>query len=111
MAEPGDPKDPAAPQDDHDAHVGFVSPQSLAGRPRAFEPAPEPVVEDEPDLFDPPEPRPFDSSAATTPVARFDTTPPRAAAPHAALRESLAQREPASRPVRRSRRRHSAPRI
>jgi len=74
MAEPGDPKDPAVPDDDHDhdAQVGFVSPASLAGRAREREH--EPGVEDarEPDLFDPPEPRPFDRSEQTTrPTAPF----------------------------------------
>jgi len=74
MAEPGDPKDPAVPDDDHDhdAQVGFVSPASLAGRARGREQ--EPVAEDarEPDLFDPPEPRPFDRSGQTTrPTAPF----------------------------------------
>ena len=76
MAEPGDPKDPAVPNDDHDhdAQVGFVSPASLAGRARA----PEPVAQDarEPDLFDPPEPEPgpgpFDlSGQVTRPTAPF----------------------------------------
>jgi uncharacterized membrane protein len=82
MAEPGDPKGPDAHDDDHDhdAHVGFVSPASLAGRPREPEPEAEPEpepelqakvappVEREPDLFDPPEPAPlrpaFTASAA-----------------------------------------------
>ena len=62
MAEPGDPKDPAVPTDDHDhdAQVGFVSPASLTGRARAPEPEPFGGDEREPDLFDPPEPGPFD---------------------------------------------------
>lgn len=80
MAEPGDPKDPAVPNDDHDhdAQVGFVSPASLAGRARA----PEPVAQDarEPDLFDPPElepgPGPFDlSGQVTRPTAPFPQKP------------------------------------
>lgn len=80
MAEPGDPKDPAVPNDDHDhdAQVGFVSPASLAGRARA----PEPVAQDarEPDLFDPPElepgPGPFDlSGQMTRPTAPFAPRP------------------------------------
>lgn len=80
MAEPGDPKDPAVPNDDHDhdAQVGFVSPASLAGRARAREP----VAEDarEPDLFDPPEmepgPGPFDlSGQMTRPTAPFASRP------------------------------------
>ncbi|KIC55771.1 hypothetical protein RM53_15065 [Brevundimonas nasdae] len=77
MAEPGDPKDPAAaPKDhDHDAHVGFVSPASLAGRARERQPEPFPTDRREPDLFDPPEPGPFDRSGSTTrPTAPF---PPR----------------------------------
>nr|WP_295234191.1 hypothetical protein [uncultured Brevundimonas sp.] len=82
MAEPGDPKDPAAPRDhdyDHDAEVGFVSPASLAGRARERQPEPFPSDEPEPDLFDPPElapgPGPFDRSGPTTrPTAPF---PPR----------------------------------
>lgn len=76
MAEPGDPKDPAATsEDDHDAHVGFVSPASLAGRARERQPEPFPSGEPEPDLFDPPEPGPFDRSGPTTrPTAPF---PPR----------------------------------
>ncbi|MFN3877200.1 MAG: hypothetical protein ACK4MH_02345 [Brevundimonas sp.] len=82
MAEPGDPKDPAVPHDDHDhdAQVGFVSPASLAGRARA--PEPEPVAQDarEPDLFDPPElesgPGPFDlSGQMTRPTAPFAPKP------------------------------------
>ncbi|MFN7109691.1 MAG: hypothetical protein ACK4MY_15835 [Brevundimonas sp.] len=80
MAEPGDPKDPAVSNDDHDhdAHIGFVSPASLAGRARA----PEPVAQDarEPDLFDPPElepePGPFDlSGQMTRPTAPFAPRP------------------------------------
>ena len=76
MAEPGDPKDPAVPNGDHDhdAHIGFVSPASLAGRARA----PEPVTQDErePDLFDPPEPGPFDlSGQMTRPTAPFAQKP------------------------------------
>ena len=82
MAEPGDPKDTAAPRDhdhDHDAEVGFVSPASLAGRARERQPEPFPTDEREPDLFDPPElapgPGPFDRSGPTTrPTAPF---PPR----------------------------------
>ena len=80
MAEPGDPKDPAAaPEDDHDAHVGFVSPASLAGRARERQPEPFTAEAREPDLFDPPElapePGPFDRSWPTTrPTAPF---PPR----------------------------------
>lgn len=80
MAEPGDPKDSAAPRDhdyDHDAEVGFVSPASLAGRARERQPEPFPTDEREPDLFDPPElaPGPFDRSVPTTrPTAPF---PPR----------------------------------
>lgn len=82
MAEPGDPKDPAAPRDhdhDHDAEVGFVSPASLAGHARERQPEPFPTDEREPDLFDPPElapgPGPFDRSGPTTrPTAPF---PPR----------------------------------
>lgn len=76
MAEPGDPKDPAAaPEDhDHDAHVGFVSPASLAGRTR--EPQPFAQDEREPDLFDPPEPQPFDlSGQMTRPTAPFTPQP------------------------------------
>jgi len=94
MAEPGDPKGPSgAEPDDHDAHVGFVSPKSLAGRPRAPEPEPQPAPEAEPDLFDPPEPGPFDlSGQVTTPVARFETKR-RSPAPHAAVREELARRD------------------
>ncbi|WP_209307943.1 hypothetical protein [Brevundimonas intermedia] len=82
MAEPGDPKDPAVPTDDHDhdAHIGFVSPASLAGRARAPEPESEPVAEDarEPGLFDPPElePGPFDlSGQVTRPTAPFAPRP------------------------------------
>lgn len=83
MAEPGDPKDPAAPRDhdhDHDAEVGFVSPASLAGRARERQPEPFPTDEREPDLFDPPElapePGPFDRSGPTTrPTAPFPTRP------------------------------------
>ncbi|WP_217431815.1 hypothetical protein [Brevundimonas vesicularis] len=77
MAEPGDPKDPAAPRDhdhDHDAEVGFVSPASLAGRARERQPEPFPTDEREPDLFDPPElaPGPFDRSGPTIrPTAPF----------------------------------------
>ncbi|WEK40136.1 MAG: hypothetical protein P0Y50_00615 [Candidatus Brevundimonas colombiensis] len=105
MAEPGDPKTPAEAQDetDHDAHVGFVSPASLAGRARAAEPVAAPEPDDEPDLFDPPlpperlspqrlppEPGPFDRSEGVQPVARFAPhSPPRAAAPHAAVREQM----------------------
>lgn len=78
MAEPGDPKDPAAPRDhdhDHDAEVGFVSPASLAGRARERQPEPFTAEEREPDLFDPLEPGPFDRSGPTTrPTAPF---PPR----------------------------------
>ncbi len=80
MAEPGDPKDPAAPRDhdhDHDAEVGFVSPASLAGRTRERQPEPFPTDVREPDLFEPlePGPGPFDRSGPTTrPTAPF---PPR----------------------------------
>lgn len=76
MAEPGDPKVPAATHDDydHDAHVGFVSPSSLEGRARERQLEPFTQDEREPDLFDPPEraPGPFDLSGQTTrPVAPF----------------------------------------
>jgi len=74
MAEPGDPKNRAAPAEDHDhdAHVGFVSPSSLAGRARVSEPEPFASQGREPDLFDPPEPGPFDRSEPTTrPTAPF----------------------------------------
>ena len=95
MAEPGDPKPPSDAQDehDHDAHVGFVSPASLAGRARAPEPRPEPEVH-EPDLFDPPPlsdaTGPYDRNEGVQPVARF--VPPssaRAAGSHAAMRDRL----------------------
>ncbi|GAW41187.1 hypothetical protein SH203_01591 [Brevundimonas sp. SH203] len=100
MAEPGDPKTPAEAQDetDHDAHVGFVSPASLAGRTRAAEPVAAPEPDEEPDLFDPPlppeslpaEPGPFDRSEGVQPVARFAPhAPSRAAAPHAAVRQQM----------------------
>ena len=93
MPEPGDPKGPAGSEaDDHDAHVGFVSPASLDGRARA--PEPEPLPEREPDLFDPPEPGPFQLSGATTPTAPFEMTRPRPA-PHAAVRETLAREDTA----------------
>jgi uncharacterized membrane protein len=58
---------------DHDAHVGFVSPASLAGRTRTPEirpepaPEPKPAPEREPDLFDPPEPAPVTPAFASTP--------------------------------------------
>lgn len=102
MAEPGDPKDPAVPHDDHDhdAQVGFVSPASLAGRARA----PEPVAEDvrEPDLFDPPEPRPFDlSGQMTRPTAPFALKPepqPEAPVTHD-VRERLVETERRAAPV------------
>ncbi|WP_426026693.1 hypothetical protein [Brevundimonas sp. TSRC1-1] len=91
MAEPGDPTGPGAAQDDHDhdAHVGFVSPASLAGRPRAPEPAPavSKPLEREPDLFDPPEPAPVSPvfAAEARPEPRpepgpFDRTEPFTAA-------------------------------
>ncbi|VXB69273.1 conserved hypothetical protein [Brevundimonas sp. G8] len=95
MAEPGDPKDPAVPNDDHDhdAQVGFVSPASLTGRARA----PEPDLRDarEPDLFDPPEPRPFDASGpATRPTAPFAAKPePRPETPAAPMPVTRAVRE------------------
>lgn len=111
MAEPGDPKGPLRPPQErdsggriddaeaHDAQIGFVSLDSLIGRLRApltQGPAPvpaTPVEESEPDLFDPPEPGPFDlSGVTTTPVARFETDR-RGAPPHAAVREALAQQE------------------
>ncbi|MFN7110219.1 MAG: DUF4870 family protein [Brevundimonas sp.] len=92
MAEPGDPTGPRAAHDDHDhdADVGFVSPASLAGRPRSPEPAAPPVVskplEREPDLFDPPEPAPVPPvfAAEARPAPRpepgpFDRTEPFAA--------------------------------
>jgi uncharacterized membrane protein len=68
---------------DHDAHVGFVSPASLAGRTRTLEIRPEPELEPapqldrEPDLFDPPEPAPMTSSLAPSPepVARSEPGP------------------------------------
>lgn len=94
MAEPGDPKHPAATQDDHDhdAHVGFVSPSSLVGRARGPERRPAPEDEREPDLFDPPEPGPFDLSGPTIrPTAPFTQQPMPGPAPapltHAAVRE------------------------
>ena len=72
MAEPGDPKGPSAPSTDphdHDAHVGFVSPSSLAGKPRVTSPSAEEAAADR-DLFDPPPPRdepaPFDRSRSPT---------------------------------------------
>jgi uncharacterized membrane protein len=87
MAEPGDPTGPEAGSDDHDhdAHVGFVSPASLAGRARPAEPQPEqkpepkpepvetPASTREPDLFDPPEPLPpvrSDPFVRTAPQAK-----------------------------------------
>jgi uncharacterized membrane protein len=89
MAEPGDPKAPAAPGDhDLDDAVGFASPASLAGRPRAPEPAPEPPTAPqpvaEPSLFDapepapPPEPQPQPEPVAPWPAPApppVDTTP------------------------------------
>jgi len=107
MAEPGDPKDPAATHDDHDhdAHVGFVSPSSLAGRARA--PEPRPAFEDarEPDLFDPPEsgsesgPGPFDlSGPATRPTAPFRQQPrPEPAPATHEVRERLNRQDAAPR--------------
>lgn len=74
MAEPGDPKGPAPHADDHDpdAHIGFASPASLAGR-SVERPAPEvpaePEPASEPDLFDPPEAVPFQPQVETAPVA------------------------------------------
>ena len=99
MAEPGDPKTPAAAQDgtDHDAHVGFVSPASLAGRARAPEPTAAPEHDDEPDLFDPPlarEPGPFDRSERVQPVARFAPHPKPNAAPHADMRDRMRAETP-----------------
>ena len=95
MAEPGDPKAPEAHDGDpdHDAHVGFVSPASLAGRARAPKPQPEPEPESEPgpetgvapfgerepDLFDPPEPAPV-APAFVSPTPAF-AAPPAAARP------------------------------
>lgn len=100
MAEPGDPKDPAVPDEDHDhdAQVGFVSPASLAGRARG----PEPVAEDarEPDLFDPPEPRPFDlSGQLTRPTAPFAPKPEPEAPVTRDVRERLVETERRAAPV------------
>ena len=99
MAEPGDPKTPAAAQDgtDHDAHVGFVSPASLAGRARAPEPTPAPEPDDEPDLFDPPlapQAGPFERSEGVQPVARFAPHPKPNAAPHAVMRDRMRAETP-----------------
>lgn len=70
MAEPGDPKRTVTPPEpDPDDLVGFASPSSLAGRPRAPDAPPRPTTEPEsppwpepasaePDLFDPPAPLP-----------------------------------------------------
>ncbi|MBB5771715.1 putative membrane protein [Brevundimonas vesicularis] len=108
MAEPGDPKDPAAPRDhdhDHDAEVGFVSPASLAGRARDRQPGPFPSDEPEPDLFDPPElaPGPFDRSGPVTrPTAPF---PPRSEA-----KPAEAEPAPAVRAVRQRLTAETAPR-
>jgi uncharacterized membrane protein len=102
MAEPGDPKDPAVPNDDHDhdAQVGFVSPASLTGRARAPEPRPAPEDEREPDLFDPPEPGPFDlSGPAIRPTAPFKEKPKREPRPSVTqdVRERLNRQDAAPR--------------
>lgn len=132
MAEPGDPKGSAAPRPDshdHDAHVGFVSPASLVGKPRVASPGPMEEAADR-DLFDPPPPRdepaPFNQSpsptaprsalfAMKTPV-EADRAPERRPAPQqpspaessptepaptAAMRQRMAQRDepPPSTPI------------
>jgi uncharacterized membrane protein len=97
MAEPGDPKAPPAPGDhDLDDAVGFASPASLAGRPRAPEPAPEPPTAPqpvaEPSLFDAPEPAaPPEPQPQPEPVAPWPApTPPPVAATPAWARETPA---------------------
>jgi len=113
MAEPGDPKGPEADSDhDHDAHIGFVSPASLAGRSRPPEPKPEPKPESgettpvarEPDLFDPPEPAPLSQPGPfdrTEPVAPARTPAGRreAVASVGAERETVTRVEPPVAPM------------
>lgn len=67
MAEPGDPKatDAARPDHDLDDAVGFASPASLAGRPRAPEPVLEPTPQ--PESVQAVEPHPVASTAAPEP--------------------------------------------
>jgi len=106
MAEPGDPTGPEAGSDDHDhdAHVGFVSPASLAGRARPAEPKPKPdpvetpAAAREPDLFDPPEPLP---PIRSDPFERTAPQAPRGAAPRQTVSRGSAGRgsEPAPAPM------------
>ena len=92
MAESGDPKDKRpteATDHDHDADVGFVSPASLAGRPRASETV-KAAPEREPDLFDAPEPASAPAFGAE-PVAPLVVEPepePVAVAPEPAREEA-----------------------
>ncbi|HEV2081696.1 MAG TPA: hypothetical protein VGR32_04495 [Brevundimonas sp.] len=91
MTDTGDRQPPKDPTPDHDPDdlVGFASPASLAGRPRAPEPRPAPGPDPDPaPLFAPPEP------AAPEPVdarAAFEPTPPAAPEPAFGRRD----REPA----------------
>lgn len=71
MSDTGDrqpPKDPT-PGHDPDDLVGFASPGSLAGRPRAPEPEPEAVVEPVPEPAPAPVAEPVDARAAFEPAA------------------------------------------
>jgi uncharacterized membrane protein len=70
MTDTGDRQPPKDPTPDHDPDdlVGFASPASLAGRPRAPEPEPEPVVGVTPEPEPEPAREPVDARAAFEPA-------------------------------------------
>jgi len=100
MAEPGDPKAPDAPRTDLDLDdvVGFASPASLAGQPRAV--APEPAAEPppEPELFPEPEPEPLADPVVAMPDP-VDTTPAPAPQPVLTDRPSARPAPPSPEPT------------
>ena len=69
MTDTGDRQPPKDPTPDHDPDdlVGFASPASLAGRPRAPEPEPEPVVGVTPE----PEPEPAREPVVEAPMGLY----------------------------------------
>ena len=84
MTDTGDRQPPKDPTPDHDPDdlVGFASPASLAGRPRAPEPEPDPTPAPEPEPAPPAEPEPK-VAAEPAPPTPDPIAPPPAPEPEA----------------------------
>lgn len=78
MTDTGDRQPPTDPTPDHDPDdlVGFASPASLAGRPRAPEPEPDPTPAPEPESAPPAEPEPKVAAEAAPPTPDPIAPPP-----------------------------------